>query len=429
MANESTAGYEISDSKYFYNINQVKARNKSHLTGKSMVNLLLTIIFAYGSFVCTGANAFVLASSVVSTPSTSSSSTSTSTSPSDASPISIVKKVAVAGATGRTGSLVVEELVKRNVDVVALVRDLKKAKEKLPETKDIESTSTLTVIKCDLGSENEIEKAIEGCDAAIWCATGFSDAPGVSLFTKIQSLLGITLAPKKSIDVVGVPALGRAFLKSDSKTSTSTGENNACLPKVVMLSSAGVTRPSWDDEKKSMFPGAADIPIVRLNPFGILDIKRESEEDLRKTGVDYCIVRPCGLNNDWPSNARPVFSQGDVAVGRINRIDVATLLVDTLYSPDSVGKTFEAVTLTGYPPATSIDNALSRLIPDSEGVPSNDVLQVTYGMMQQLLPGETQDAAKLAMGQTYEELDKGVTGRLGKRGDENAESVAPKPSS
>ena len=34
--------------------------------------------------------------------------------------------------------------------------------------------------------------------------------------------------------------------------------------------------------------------------------------------------------------------------------------------------------------------------------------------------GELQDAAALAMGQTYEELDEGKEGRLGKRGQETA---------
>ena len=51
-----------------------------------------------------------------------------------------------------------------------------------------------------------------------------------------------------------------------------------------MLSSAGVTRPSWDDKKKAELDGAAEIPIVRLNPFGILGIKAESEEKLRQSG-------------------------------------------------------------------------------------------------------------------------------------------------
>ena len=143
--------------------------------------------------------------------------------------------------------------------------------------------------------------------------------------------------------------------------------------------------------------------------------------------LECTLKRPCGLNDKWPSNSRFIFSQGDVAVGRINREDVAKLLVDTLTSPSAVGKTFEAVTLTGYAPAPSIDKALSSLIPDSAGIPSNDILQISYGLMQQLLPGETQDSAALAMGQTYEQLDEGVGGRLGERGKEDAEAAAPKP--
>ena len=58
-----------------------------------------------------------------------------------------------------------------------------------------------------------------------------------------------------------------------------------------------------------------------------------------------------------------------------------------------------------------------------------EAVESTYQMMQQLLPGERQDSAALAMGQTYEQLDRGETGRLGERGKENAEVAAPKPTS
>lgn len=51
-----------------------------------------------------------------------------------------------------------------------------------------------------------------------------------------------------------------------------------------MLSSAGVTRPGWGDEKKKALEGSAGIPIVRLNPFGILGVKEESEKELRRSG-------------------------------------------------------------------------------------------------------------------------------------------------
>lgn len=143
-------------------------------------------------------------------------------------------------------------------------------------------------------------------------------------------------------------------------------------------------------------------------------------------GVDYCIVRPCGLNDDFPSGSRPVFSQGDVAVGRINRRDVAAILVDTLSATEACGKTFEVVGLADYAPPKNIAPLLGQLKADKEGL-SEETVEATYYLMQQLLPGKRQDAAALAMGQTYEQLDEGKTGRLGKRGEEDVEEANLKP--
>lgn len=329
----------------------------------------------------------------------------------------VVTRVAVAGATGKTGRLVVEELLSRGVqDVVAVVRDTKKAKEMFPNAPD-----NLKIVVCDLTNESQIESVLKGVDAAIWCATGFSDAPDTNPLEKLKRLLGLGVSvTKQPIDSIALPAFAKCL---------SSQESNNDLPKVVMCSAAGVTRPVWDAEKKKQFAGAADIPIVRLNPFGILDVKRESEEKLRQSGTDYCIVRPVGLNDKWPAGSRPVFTQGDVAVGRISRIDLAKVLVDVLSAPEAAGKTFEVIALAGYPKSNAIGPTLSRLVKDKDGLPPLDSLVATYNAMQQLLPGEEQDSAALAMGQTYEELDAGKTGRLGKRGEENAEAVAPRPSS
>lgn len=174
--------------------------------------------------------------------------------------------------------------------------------------------------------------------------------------------------------------------------------------------------------------GCAEIPIVRLNPFGILGLKEESERQLRETGVEYCVVRPCGLNDNWPEGARPVFSQGDVAVGRINRKDLAKVLCDVLTLAEACQKTFEVIGLAGYPPPKTLSPALSRLKLDSEALSEAEV-DAMYAVAQQLLPGERQDAAALAMGQTYEQLDKGETGRLGERGKENVGAAAIAPTS
>lgn len=328
-----------------------------------------------------------------------------------------VRRVAVAGATGGVGQGVIQELLDRQVDsVVALVRSKKKAQE----TWGSSPPANLDIIECDLTDTKSLKEALEDVDAAVWCATGFSQS--TNWIERIQRLFGLA-TQQPPIDTVGLPVFAQAL----------PAVSEAPYPRISMCSSAGVTRPKWDAEKKQKLAGSADIPIVRLNPFGILDIKFDSEETLRKaagqtTGIPYCIVRPSGLNDSWPAGSRPVVSQGDVSVGRINRKDVAKVLVDVLSIPEAVDKTFEVLAIAGYPPPRSLRPALRRLSADGDAIPEA-MVEATYHVMQQLLPGEKQAANQLAMGQTYEQLDKDETGRLGPRGQEDAETAAPQPTS
>jgi hypothetical protein len=179
--------------------------------------------------------------------------------------------VVVAGATGRVGRLVVEELLSNTlkmnsqnitrpeVRVRALVRDVSKAATLLPQS------PLLEIVKCDLGNTDQLRKACAETSATVWCATGFSDSS--SILDKLAALFKLKVTPKQSIDIAAIAAIGDA-MQSDTPFSILGG------PRVVMCSSAAVTRPSWSEAKKLRYPGAADIPIVRLNPFGILDIKR-----------------------------------------------------------------------------------------------------------------------------------------------------------
>ena len=274
----------------------------------------------------------------------------------------------------------------------AIVRNTTKAEEVLPVEDE-----RLELVLGDLSKEADLDKACEGVDAgAIWCATGFSDAG--SFWQKIRGLWGVVVQPKKSVDIAGIGGLTRA-LQQQAPPSNSA--------RFVMLSSAGVTRPSWGDAKKEEFAGAADIPIVRLNPFNILNKKCDAEAALRASGMPYSIVRPCGLNDDWPEG-RPVLSQGDLAVGRCNRRDVAGTLVQALRCTEATGKTFEMLSLTGYPKPRSLSTAFSRLVPDADGPVDPKVAAAQYALLQQLLPGEIQDPTVLEMGVKYEEVDSGA---------------------
>ena len=348
------------------------------------------------------------------------------------------KVIAVTGATGRTGRLVVSQLLEStNHKVIAIVRDENKANElfgsMIRNNNNEDTSSRLVIKKCDLLNENQINNVIESTNVEqlIWCSTGFSSNPNASPLDRLNTLWNALVKKgENTIDYIGLVSLAKAIENTAASSTANAG------PKVIMLSSAGVTRPAWSEEKKEKFEGCADIPIVRLNPFNILNIKATSEEKLRECGVSYTIVRPTGLKDgdDWfcGSNARPIISQGDVAVGRIHRNDVASMLLSCLESTNAAGKTFEVFSLGGYQPPTDLEKVFKPLQLDSNiranGGIDDNILQATYFAMQQLLPGQKQDAAALAMGQTYEELDVGKVGRLGVRGEESAESVAPQPS-
>ena len=272
------------------------------------------------------------------------------------------RTVVVAGATGRSGRLLVEELLKGETVVRALVRDRTRAAETLP------SHPNLSLIDCDLASDTAAATTREACASAnglVWCASGFT-SDGVSLDVKCMGELPLALKVAGAADA-----------------------------RVVMLSSAGVTRTEWPEAKQTALVGAADIPIIRLNPVrdacaatqmpepepepepspslkpkpksnpnpdlepnqgGILDRKREAEAILRRSGVPYAVVRPTGLKDDWPAG-RPILSQGDVAVGRTAPADLARVLVSALTSPGRQRQTL-SLSLT---PSQTLSRSRSRI--------------------------------------------------------------------
>ena len=125
-------------------------------------------------------------------------------------------RIAVAGATGRVGSLVIKELLSRDdgTTVRALVRDLDKAKLLLPA-----KSERLEIVKCDLGTKSELAKACKDSDALIWCATGFSE--NSSPLDKFLALFKLKVMPKESIDVAALAQIGQIFSKKVTEESNS----------------------------------------------------------------------------------------------------------------------------------------------------------------------------------------------------------------
>jgi uncharacterized protein YbjT (DUF2867 family) len=200
-------------------------------------------------------------------------------------------KAFVAGATGETGRRIVAELVKRNIPVRALVRNLEKAKEILPAEAEL-------VVGDVLKLENL--HAVIGDSTVILSATGASP----------------------SLDPTGpykVDYEGTKNLVDVAKTKE--------IEHFVMVSSLCV----------SQF-------FHPLNLFWLILVwKKQAEEYLQKSGLTYTIVRPGGLKNE--DNPDPVvMSSADTLFdGSIARTKVAQVCVEALSEPDARNKIVEVV--------------------------------------------------------------------------------------
>jgi uncharacterized protein YbjT (DUF2867 family) len=114
-------------------------------------------------------------------------------------------------------------------------------------------------------------------------------------------------------------------------------------PRFILVSSASVSRPFWDDKKQSVYSAAADIPIVKLNAQigNVLGAKLAGEDALRASTIPYAVVRPTALRDDIESGKAVRVYTGDFAVGRISRADVARSIVGMLQTQDASWKTVE----------------------------------------------------------------------------------------
>ncbi|MEG5046470.1 CIA30 family protein, partial [Microcoleus sp. B4-C1] len=109
------------------------------------------------------------------------------------------------------------------------------------------------------------------------------------------------------------------------------------LPRFVMVSSAGVTRPGRPGINLEEEP-----PAVRMNDMlgGILTWKLKGEDCVRSSGIPYTVVRPCALTEEAGGKAL-IFEQGDNIRGKVSREDIAELCVEALEQPQACNVTFE----------------------------------------------------------------------------------------
>lgn len=198
--------------------------------------------------------------------------------------------VVVAGATGRTGRLVVKHLLGAGYEVRAMTRSLEKGKRILGEDSNL--------VQADVTIPATLPPLLEGADFVI-------STIGVS---------GRGEARPEDVDYGGSVALIDV-------------SKEAGIKKFIMVTSGGVT---WWTHPINWFSG------------GVLKWKRKAEIYLRESGLTHVIIRPNGGLTDQPGNKNKIiFTQTDGFPSSISREDVAIVCVQALEHKESDNKTFE----------------------------------------------------------------------------------------
>uniref|UniRef100_A0A5B7A8A3 NAD(P)-binding domain-containing protein n=2 Tax=Davidia involucrata TaxID=16924 RepID=A0A5B7A8A3_DAVIN len=231
--------------------------------------------------------------------------------------VSEKKKIFVAGATGSTGKRIVQQLLAKGFAVKAGVRDIDKAK-----TSFSDNNSDLQIVKADVteGSTKLAEAIGDDSDAVI-CATGFR--PSWDL-----------LAPWK-VDNFGTVNLVEACCK--------LGVNRFILISSILVNGAAMGQ-------------LLNPAYIFLNVFGLtLIAKLQAEQYIRKSGINYTIIRPGGLRNDPPTGNIVMEPEDTLYEGSISRDQVAEVAVEALIHPESSYKVVEIVARAEAPKRTFVD--------------------------------------------------------------------------
>jgi uncharacterized protein YbjT (DUF2867 family) len=210
-------------------------------------------------------------------------------------------KVFVAGATGRTGQLIVQVLEERQIPTRALVRDRQKADAVLSDWAERWVGDVL--------HPTDLEAAIAGCDVVI-CATGATPS-----WDPTQPYRVDFEGTKNLVDIA----------------------KRQQVKQFVLVSSLCVSRL-----------------FHPLNLFWLILVwKKQAEAYLQRSGLPYTIVRPGGLKSTPPADPLLMAGADTLFEGSLSRRQVAEVCVDALQLPNAKNKLVEIVAQPEAPQQTA----------------------------------------------------------------------------
>jgi putative NADH-flavin reductase len=166
-------------------------------------------------------------------------------------------KILVLGITGRTGSLVAEEAIKRGHKVVGIARDQSKV-----TVKDAE------IFQGTPYDFNIVRKAITGCDAVISTLNVFPRSEG--LFGKIKSPLDtMSVSMKNAVKAMKEKGIKRIVLMTALGVGDSAKEIPAFFSFIIRISNIRHAYADHDLQEQVLENSNLDWTVVR--PVGLTD--------------------------------------------------------------------------------------------------------------------------------------------------------------
>ncbi len=227
--------------------------------------------------------------------------------------------VLVAGASGRAGRYVVQQLRAEGIPFRAMTRNRAEAEKRLgPDFAGVDW------VECDVRDPAQVAAAMRGVNRVI-SVIGANQVGGDN--------------SAEFVDYGGVRNLVDAAVAGQ-------------VERFVLLTAIGVTDPAHPFNKATK---------------GALGWRFKGEEYLRASGLVYTIVRPGGLVNEPAGQKGLRLEQGDnwrpLLRSTLSRADLALVLVESLRQPGARHATFELVNDPALPPGAWRDR-FGTLSPD-----------------------------------------------------------------
>ena len=190
-------------------------------------------------------------------------------------------KIAVFGANGKTGALVVQQLLAGGHDVVAVVRG------------ELPAQGKLRVVKGDVTSGAGVDDAVAGADGVISC--------------------------------LGARTMKANTLRSDSARHIVAAMKRHGVKKLAWLSAAGVGDSREQAKTGSFVFGYIIMPLFLKANYADGAV---AEEHIKASGLDFVVVRPVGLNDDAAKGGAQALTIGqNIKHAYIARADVAAFMI------------------------------------------------------------------------------------------------------